>query len=142
MAYSVVGKDFYMRHRKFDGSDVMTEESVVDPNKHTDASQYSPSPHSTEADNGVAFTQEQISWFGMSPGSLPGIIKGLKKCDQRVKQYLTLELLSTYIHLRLRCCCNVVIVTSAFITILLFLRKQNKTITKPQHLPPTCLSPG
>ena len=129
MAYSVVGKDFYMRHRKFDGSDVMTEESVVDPNTHTDASQYPPSPHSTEADNGVAFTQEQISWFGMSPGSLPGIFKGFKKCDQRVKQYFTLELLSTYIHLR--CCCNVVIVTSAFITILLFLQKQNKPL--PNH---------
>ena len=122
-----------MKHRNFDGSDVMHEESIVDPEKHRDASQNPQSPYSIESEDGVAFTQEQISWFGMTPGFLPGIFKGFKKCDQRVKQYLTLVLLSTYIHLR--CCCNVVIVTSAFVTILLFLQKTEQSTTNPQHIP-------
>ena len=57
MAYSVVGKDFYMRHRNLDGSDALATES-----KET-----TPDPSFIDVTNedGVddPFTRDQISWF-------------------------------------------------------------------------------
>ena len=61
-----------MKHRNFDGSDVMHEESIVDQQKHPDASQ------NPQSEDGVAFTQEQISWFGMTPCFYRGSSKGSK----------------------------------------------------------------
>ena len=67
-----------MKHRDFDGSDAISEDSIADPEKYTDASNNAPSPYSTESDDGVAFTQEQISWFGMTPGFYRGSSRGSK----------------------------------------------------------------
>ena len=79
MAYSVVGKDFYMRHRNFDGSDVLA----------TEGKEAIPDPSSIDVTNqddvNDPFTKDQISWFGMSR-LVTGLFKGFKK---DVKQYLT-----------------------------------------------------
>ena len=66
MAYSVVGYDFYMKHRNLDGSDVPPEDRVDQPEKYKQAPQ---NPGSNDDDayyDNPPFSQEQISWFGMS----------------------------------------------------------------------------
>ena len=79
MAYSVVGKDFYMRHRNFDGSDALaTENKEAMPDPLT-------IDVTNEDDVDDPFTKDQISWFGMSR-LVTGLFKGFKK---DVKQYLT-----------------------------------------------------
>ena len=87
MAYSVVGKDFYMRHRNFDGSDVLATESK----------EAIPDPSSIDVTNqddvDDPFTKDQISWFGMSLRLVTGLFKGFKK---DVKQYLN-HILNLYL---------------------------------------------
>ena len=72
MAYSVVGKDFYMRHRNFDGSDALA----------TEGKEATPDPSSIDVTNeddvDDPFTKDQISWFGMSR-LVTGLFKGFKK---------------------------------------------------------------
>ena len=76
MAYSVVGKDFYMQHRNFDGTDVVSKDTILDVENDNETRQNSSSPDSANAEVHVAFTQDEISWFGNFPGSLPGSSKG------------------------------------------------------------------
>ena len=87
MAYSVVGKDFYMRHRNFDGSDALA----------TQGKEATPDPSSIDVTNeddvDDPFTKDQISWFGMSLRLVPGLFKGFKK---DVKQYLN-HILNLYL---------------------------------------------
>ena len=66
MAYSVVGYDFYMKHRNLDGSDVLLEDKVDQPEKYKQVPQ-NPGFNDDDAyDDNPPFSQEQISWFGMS----------------------------------------------------------------------------
>ena len=60
MAYSVVGSDFYKKHRNLDGSDVPPEDRVASSSLHPDS-------NTDDAfDDNPPFSQEEISWFGMS----------------------------------------------------------------------------
>ena len=66
MSYSVVGKDFYMKHRNLDGSDVPLNHLIAYPEHCNETS-----PHLDSLDDGVTdctppFSREEISWFGMS----------------------------------------------------------------------------
>merc|ERR550539_319125 len=63
MAYSVVGKDFYMQHRNFDGTDVASKDTILEVENDNETRQNSSSPDSANADVHVAFTQDEISWF-------------------------------------------------------------------------------
>ena len=66
MAYSVVGYDFYMKHRNLDGSDVPLEDKVEQPENYEQAPQNPGSNDDVGYDDNSPFSQEQISWFGMS----------------------------------------------------------------------------
>ena len=66
MAYSVVGYDFYMKHRNLDGSDVQLEDTVKNSEKYKQAHQKPGYNDDVAYDDNPPFSQEQISWFGMS----------------------------------------------------------------------------
>jgi len=77
MAFSVVGKDFYMQHRNFDGSDVVSKDTILHVANDNETTQNSSSPDSANTDVYVAFTQDEISWFGNKSSSF----KELKACN-------------------------------------------------------------
>ena len=66
MAYSAVGYDFYMKKRNLDGSDVPLKDKVQQPENYKQAPQIPSSNDDVAYDDNPPFSQEQISWFGMS----------------------------------------------------------------------------
>ena len=66
MAYSVVGYDFYMKHRNLDGTDVPLEDRNEQAEKYKQTSPYPSSIDDADYNDPPPFSQEQISWFGMS----------------------------------------------------------------------------